>query len=221
MNPLKRPVCAILFLGTSAQAGDFFAGALGGVGTLSADGTASVTETASRVSSYKPENGAALNVFAGRHWGDWFSLQAAYQANRNELSMTAVAVSAAESSAYEQFRRSSQHGFLVEAMMYFRARPSRLRPWLSAGPGVFRMRSQAIATRVQRPGLELPPAEFSSTGAALRVAVGIDISIAKSWSFRYSFAETIRSNPVSARMTPRGERNLATFQNLFGVMKSF
>jgi hypothetical protein len=41
------------------------------------------------------------------------------------------------------------------------------------------------------------------------------------WAFRYTFSETIRGNPVSARLSPPGQRNLATFQNLFGIVKTF
>ena len=41
------------------------------------------------------------------------------------------------------------------------------------------------------------------------------------WSFRYSFSETITGNPISARLTPPGERNLANFQNLFGFVRRF
>jgi hypothetical protein len=70
-------------------------------------------------------------------------------------------------------------------------------------------------------GLPAPDAEIASTGVALRVAVGIDLSIGEQWSFRYSFSETISGNPISARLTPPGERSLANFQNLFGFIRRF
>jgi len=66
-----------------------------------------------------------------------------------------------------------------------------------------------------------PPAEFTSTAPALRVAVGIDLAIHSGWAFPYSFSETIRPNPVSERLIPPGDRNLANFQNLFGFVKAF
>jgi hypothetical protein len=40
-------------------------------------------------------------------------------------------------------------------------------------------------------------------------------------SFRYSFSETIGGNPISPRLSPPGERNLANFENLFGVVARF
>jgi hypothetical protein len=60
-----------------------------------------------------------------------------------------------------------------------------------------------------------------STRVVLRVAVGIDLALGDRWSVRYSFSETISGNPISARLTPPGERNLANFQNLFGVVRRF
>jgi hypothetical protein len=63
---------------------------------------------------------------------------------------------------------------------------------------------------------QLPPPEFKSSAAALRVAVGIDLALSSNWSFRYSFNETIRGNPISEQLSPPGRRNLANFQNLFG-----
>jgi hypothetical protein len=70
-------------------------------------------------------------------------------------------------------------------------------------------------------GLPSPEGEIASTLVALRVAVGIDLAMGDRWSVRYSFSETISGNPVSARLTPPGERNLANFQNLFGVIRRF
>jgi hypothetical protein len=68
-----------------------------------------------------------------------------------------------------------------------------------------------------------PPARFATTNPALRVAVGIDIGStpAGPWRFRYSFSETISRNPISAQLSPTPPRNLANFQNLFGVIALF
>jgi hypothetical protein len=55
----------------------------------------------------------------------------------------------------------------------------------------------------------------------LRVAVGIDVSLGGQWSARYSFSESLSGNPISAQLSPPGQRNLANFQNLFGVVRAF
>ena len=67
----------------------------------------------------------------------------------------------------------------------------------------------------------LPPKKFTSTEPALRVAVGIDLTLSLGWAFRYSFSETLRRNPISAQLSPPGQRNLANFHNLFGLIKTF
>ena len=46
-----------------------FVGGLVGVSTLSADGRAVTTPGTASISMYKPENGPALNLFAGVHLG--------------------------------------------------------------------------------------------------------------------------------------------------------
>jgi hypothetical protein len=80
----------------------------------------------------------------------------------------------------------------------------------------FHSKEVSISALTGRPAL--PPQEFNSVAAALRLAVGIDMTIHGRWAFRYTFSETIRDNPVSAVLSPPGQRNLATFQNLFGVV---
>ena len=57
--------------------------------------------------------------------------------------------------------------------------------------------------------------------ATLRVAVGLDVRIGDGWSVRYSFSESLSGNPISEQLTPPGRRNLANFQNLVGVLRSF
>ena len=52
----------------SAQDGSrVYAGAVGGVSTLSADGRVSTEPGRAEASLYKPENGPALNLFVGTH----------------------------------------------------------------------------------------------------------------------------------------------------------
>ena len=66
-----------------------------------------------------------------------------------------------------------------------------------------------------------PPAHSVATHALLRVAVGLDVSLGGQWSARYSFSESLSGNPISAQLSPPGQRNLANFQNLFGVVRAF
>ena len=62
-----------------------FVGGLFGVSTLSADGRSDTTAAAAALSLYKPENGLALNLFAGVHVASYFTLQANWIWNRNDL----------------------------------------------------------------------------------------------------------------------------------------
>jgi Outer membrane protein beta-barrel domain len=210
-------VC-IVFVGClmGAEPG-FFAGALGGISTLSADGVTSVTGAEPAASAYKPENGPALNVFAGWHFNGYFSLQGNYVRNTNDVAITGILGNA----AFEQARGSSQDAFIGDAMLYFRNRHSWVRPYLSAGTGAVRIDSHATALRASTGSLPLPPQEFSATRLPLRVAVGIDLLLKNGWGFRYSFSETISGNPFSKQLAPAGQRGLANFQNLFGIVKYF
>jgi hypothetical protein len=56
--------------------------------------------------------------------------------------------------------------------------------------------------------------------ATLRVAVGLDLTVGRGWSVRYSFSESVSGNPISAQLLPPGQRSLANFQNLFGVVRA-
>jgi hypothetical protein len=213
-------LCLSLVARARAQNEDrVYTGALVGVSTLSADARASTQAGGADVSLYKPENGPALNLLAGVHLGRYFSVQANYVWNRNDLMLFSSSTSSGGSVFYEQARRSSQHAIVGDALLYFRAVGSGVRPYLSTGAGV--MRFQSPSARGVDSGLSGPQGELESTRVALRVAVGIDLAIGRTWSFRYSFSETISGNPISARLTPPGERNLANFQNLFGLIRTF
>ena len=198
-----------------------FAGGAIGVTTLSADGQTVITAATSSVSSYKPENGWTAQLFYGRHVFDYFSVQGTFTANRNAVTLSAVAAGAGQDAAYEQTRGSRHQMYGAEAMAYFRSRASGLRPYLSAGGGVNHFSSSAGRIAVQRGALALPPAAFSAVKPYGRVAVGIDVRLAAGWKFRFSFAESILKNPVSAQLSPPGKRNLASFQNLFGFVREF
>lgn len=196
-----------------------FAGSLGGVATLSADARSLPTPQGLNISLYKPENGPALDFFAGAHLTPYLSIQANYIWNRNELTLSSS--SPASNSFLEERRRSSQKAVILDLMVYFRSLDSRVRPYLSAGGGAV----QFSSVREQQTAIGgmpvLPPERFSSLRPALRVAVGMDVRLADRVALRYSFSETVRHNDISAQLSPPGQRSLANFQNLFGVVLRF
>jgi hypothetical protein len=169
---------------------------------------------------YKPENGPALNLFLGMHVGRYVSVQGNYVWNRNELTLFSSFTTAEGGGFYEQRRHSAQQAVVGDALLYFRALGNGVRPYLSAGVGVVRFGSEPAGGAVGS-GLAEPDGRIASTRLMMRVAVGIDLAMGEQWSFRYSFSESISGNPISARLTPPGERNLANFQNLFGLVRRF
>jgi hypothetical protein len=122
---------------------------------------------------------------------------------------------------YQETRKSSEQSVMGNLLLYFRSRRSWVRPYLSVGTGVVRFHSKEVGISALAGIPTLPPREFDSVAAALPVAVGIDMTIHSRWAFRYTFVETIRDNPISSVLSPPGKRNLATFQNLFGLVKTF
>ncbi|HSB12820.1 MAG TPA: outer membrane beta-barrel protein [Bryobacteraceae bacterium] len=198
----------------AAAPASFFGGFVG-VSTLSADGAFSTRGNTSAHSQYKPENGPTAMVFAGRHLNDFFAVQLSYGWNRNEV-LLAATEAGTTANAYEQGRRNRQHTVIGEGMVFFRKRQSRVRPYLTAGAGVHQLTSKANGRLVLIGNPVLPPAEFSKTGPAFRVAVGIDVFLRGGFAWRYSFSETIQGNPMSKQLSPQGARNLKNFQNLFG-----
>lgn len=187
-------------MGAALAESPYYAGVVAGVSTLSADGRSAPPAA----SLYKPENGLIAGVLGGIHLREYLSVQGNWTWNRNDLTLTSIRAGGV---FQEERRRSTQHSLAVDMLLYFRNRASWARPFLSVGGGVVRFRST--------------PGAITSTEPALRVAVGIDMAIRDGWAFRYSFCETIRSNPISAQLTPPGTRNLAHFQNLFGFVKNF
>jgi hypothetical protein len=207
----------LLLLSSCGVHAQFYAGAAAGVSTLSADGRSEVTPTAASLALYKPENGPAVNAYAGLHLSDLFSIQGNYVWNRNTIAL----VSSTPDGFYEQERGSRQNALIADLLVYFRNRRSWARPYLSAGTGVVSVSSHEKELRHSQGDLAVPPEQTSSTKPALRVAVGIDLRIRNGWTFRYTFSETIRSNPFSAMLTPPAGRGLANFQNLFGFFRQF
>lgn len=195
-----------------------FVGGVAGVSTLSADASSVVNGAGADVSLYKPENGPALNLFAGVHLSDYFSVQGNYVLNRNTLTLSSIRSSDA---FFEERRQSTQHAFVVDGLLYFRNRDSWARPYLSTGIGIVHFATRDPVILASRGQLVRPSPDFDATHPALRVAVGIDLRTVGPWRFRYSFSETISKNPVSTRLSPPGERGLANFQNLFGAILTF
>jgi hypothetical protein len=79
--------------------------------------------------------------------------------------------------------------------------------------------SDVVELKSARGDLAVPAPRFASAAAGRRVAVGMDVAMRHGWAVRYTFRETIRGNPISRQLSPVGQRNLANFQNLFGVVK--
>jgi hypothetical protein len=199
-----------------------FAGALFGVSTLSADGRSVTTASDAAVSMYKPENGSALNLFSGVHLAQYFSVQGNWIWNRNDLALVSSFVTPQSGGGgfYEQSRDSRQHAVVFDGLVYFRRRDSRIRPYLGTGVALLRFSSNEAGGALAR-GLVPPAGRIASTRLGVRSHVGIDVRLSRRADFRYSFSETISGNPISPSLTPPGQRGLANFQNLFGLVGRF
>ena len=223
MHRIVGSAAMMLFLATTVaeaqQRRRVVVGAVAGVSTLSADARSEITTDGADVSLYKPENGPALNVLVGMHLREYVTVQANYIWNRNDLTLASVRSTDRGPSFYEQPRTSSQHAIVGDLLVYFRERRSVVRPYLSVGAGIVRF--ETLADGPARSRNVVPPAEtLRARRATLRVAVGLDLTVGRGWSVRYSFSESVGGNPISAQLSPRGQRNLANFQNLFGVVRA-
>jgi hypothetical protein len=216
-------VLALLLAAPGINAQNTYIGAAGGITTLSADGTSSIDRTASAASSYKPENGATLRLFAGRHLRQYLSVEANYGWNRNALGLSSIRTGPGTTpeASYDQARTSRQHQGGVDLMLYFRNRESWARPYLAFGAGALAFASELEANRVTKGAAVLPPERFTATRFFVRTTVGIDLRFRPGWAFRYSFGETLSGNPISKQLSPPGSRNLAGFQNLWGILRTF
>jgi outer membrane protein W len=121
---------------------------------------------------------------------------------------------------YEQRRHSHQHAVVVDGLIYFRRLDSAVRPYLGTGISLLHFSSGDVVSSSAN-GLEPPDGEIASTRIGLRSHVGIDLRLSRRVSFRYSFSETISSNPISGSLTPPAPRRRANFQNLFGFVSRF
>ena len=161
-----------------------------------------------------------MNVIVGAHLRDYVTVQANYISNRNDLALFSALVVDGASRFYEQPRTSAQHALVGDVFVYFRKRTSRIRPYLSTGIGVVRLRTARGSAPIDG-GFPAPAPGFSSTDLILRSAVGIDVPVGRRWNIRYSFSEHIGPNPISAQLDPPGTRAMMNFQNLVGVFVGF
>jgi hypothetical protein len=196
-----------------------YVGAMGGIATLSADGASQTTSAGLSLSSYAPQNGGALNAFAGLAIHEFVSLQLNYIWNSNDLTLNSV--SSDSDAFYQEDRSSKQQAGILDALIYFRPRGSRIRPYLGAGGGFAHLNSkeQRIVSTSGNP--PLPRSQFTSTDPVYRAHVGIDFRVAGRLDFRYSFSDTIGKNPISNYLSPPGSRIMENFQNLFGFVVRF
>lgn len=197
-----------------------FAGGLFGMSILSADARSVTDGSRAAMSLYEPANGPALNVFAGVHLAQYFSVQANWIWNRNDLMLFSSFLTPQGGGFYEQRRDSSQQAVVLDGLVYFRRLDSVIRPYLGTGISVVHFSSRDVTSESEH-GLGAPSAEIVSTRVGLRSHVGIDLRLSHRINFRYSFSEMISGNPVSPSLTPPGQRGLMNFQNLFGFVGRF
>src|SRR5438309_6257672 len=217
---MHRAIFLVVLSGSfvSAQVKSYV-GVVGGISTLAADARARASSSGLSLSGYSPQNGGALNVFAGLHLHNYFSVQANYIWNQNDLVLSST--SSSSSTFYQQARTSSQQAAVFDFLIYFRHRTSRLRPYLGTGGGVMHLTSTATSVLRWNVIPALPHASFSGTRPVFRSHVGIDIRLASRLDFRYSFSESLSKNDISQHLSPPAPRRLANFQNLFGFVFRF
>ena len=196
-----------------------YAGALGGIATLSGDAGAQQSPQRLNLSSYAPANGGALDAFAGAHIHNYFSLQGDFIWNRNSLQLNSSA--SGNGNFYQEARSSSQEAAIGNFLLYFRRRGCRIRPYLGVGAGVAHLSSTRDRIIADGGKPSLPPPQFSSTSAVWRTHVGIDVTMIRHLDFRYSFSETVGQNEISKNLSPPGSSSLKNFQNLFGFVFRF
>ena len=197
-----------------------FAGGLLGMSILSADARSVTDATSAAMSLYEPGNGLAVNVFAGSHLAQYFSVQANWIWNRNDLTLFSSFLTPQGGGFYEQRRQSSQHAVVLDGLIYFRRLDSVVRPYLGTGISLVHF-SSGDPVSTSEHGLAAPSGEIASTRVGLRSHVGIDLRLSRRVAFRYSFSEMISGNPIGPALTPPGQHGLMNFQNLFGLMGKF
>jgi hypothetical protein len=212
---------ALCFLPTLLIAQDrIYVGALGGLATLSGDGRSVVGPTSIATSSYDPKNGPVASVFAGLHLFSYVSFQGNYIWNRNDVALVSSLTNPPTFSFYQQPASTTENAFIGDVLVYFRKRENRIRPYLSEGGGVVHISSAVNGSTLSLGNLPVPGAT-SSTFLTSRTAVGLDVRLHPGWHFRYTFGENISHNPISAQLSPAGQRLLKNFENLWGIYRTF
>ncbi|MBM3762591.1 MAG: porin family protein [Acidobacteria bacterium] len=201
--------------------GQWFAGGTAGIATLSGDGATNIDRDQTAISLYQPKNGPAFQIFAGKHIREYFSLQAAYGFNRNNVTFTGLATANNREDSFEQARTATQQSFGLDAMIHVLPRTNRFRPYVSGGAGTIHLASSSKSVRIQKGNPTLPPNEFSNSKLYWRTAVGLDLRLRPGWQFRYTFWETVSANPLSAQLRPRGKALFLNFLNQFGIVREF
>jgi hypothetical protein len=193
---------------------------MGGIATLSGDGSATVTSSSALTSLFDPKNGAAGEAFAGIQLFKYVSFEGDYAWNRNNV----VLVSSGAPAGPDFFREPesiTQNAFLGSVLVYFRKQQSRVRPYLSEGTGVVLIHTRLSGNAIVSGNPVLPPATSDHISIALRTLVGIDVRLRGRWCFRYTFGETITRNTLGDQVVPAQHRIPKNFQNLVGVYFQF
>jgi hypothetical protein len=198
-----------------------YAGAAGGLATLSGDGSADVTPSAASTSLLDPKNGPAGEVFAGIHLFKYVSFQADYVWNRNNVFLVSTSSDSGASDYFREPESVTQNAFLANVLVYFRNRKSRVRPYLSEGVGAVLIHSRLTGGGIVTGSPALPPASADHASIALRTLVGIDVRLQGRWSFRYTFGETLTRNALGSQVSPALQRVPKNFRSLFGVFVDF
>lgn len=216
---LLAVVCLIPSM-LAAQSHIYF-GAMGGLATLSGDGSANVNSSSASTSLFDPSNGGAAEVFLGVHSFNYVSFQADYVWNRNKVILISTSGSSAALAYYREPESVTQDALLGNALLYFRRSGSRIRPYLSEGLGAVLIRSRLSGGAIVAGSPRLPPVSSDHASIALRTSVGLDLQLRSSWYFRYSFGETITRNTFGDQLSPAEHRIPKNFQNLWGIYFKF
>jgi Outer membrane protein beta-barrel domain len=123
-----------------------FAGGLFGMSILSADARSVTDGSRAAMSLYEPANGPALNVFAGVHLAQYFSVQANWIWNRNDLTLFSSFLTPRSSGFYEQRRDSRQQAVVLDGLVYFRRLDRVIRPYLGTGISVVHFSSRDVTS---------------------------------------------------------------------------
>jgi hypothetical protein len=139
-----------------------YAGALGGVATLSGDARSLLNPGSAAFSLYDPQSGGAIEILVGKHFLDYLTVQANYIWNRNRMHLSSVSATNGTVQGYQETRRGSQQSVIADLLVYFRHRDSRLRPYLSVGTGLVHFASSQETVEQLLGGAVLPRQDFST-----------------------------------------------------------